>query len=94
MLAFMLYCQSADTFLYSISPYRCMEMIAKTFSIMKPFGTVQQENIVSSLANFLALSSCVEKMQSGLQCVTHTAVGRSQLPVKIRAILLSPGTEM
>lgn len=51
-------------------------MMAETFTILKPFGLAQKENIVSSLADFLALSCCVGKMQSGLQCVTHTAVGR------------------
>lgn len=48
----------------------------ETFINRKSFGLAEREHTVPSLANSLALSCCVGEMQSGLQCVTLTAVGR------------------
>lgn len=49
-----------------------------------------KEKRAHSAAESAAVSCCASEMQSGLQCVTRTAVGRrSQLPVKIRARTLN-----
>lgn len=46
---------------------RYMEMMAETFSIMKPFGLAQKENIVSSLADFLAHSCCEDAIRPAMR---------------------------
>lgn len=47
------------------------------------FGWWKEKNRLIQQQNLRPVSCCALKMQSGLQCVTHAAVGRrSQLPVK------------